>query len=119
MYNKELIKFVGISMLVGIVVSGVFISWNEISYKYPEFRQIAGMRIFEIQLMFWPSSFFMMVASARPELMWKILPISIFVNAVIYGGIGLAIWWSLQGHKWVHFLVGGFVVLVWYGILNA
>jgi hypothetical protein len=79
-------RFVTVSAMIGLVVPIVF-----------ETLYIFGGYIFRPGILFlWPSSILLMSTdgSERNASLYVVLAISIFLNILLYGGIGLLLFWG-------------------------
>ena len=77
-----------------------------------------GRSLEKFQLMFWPSSIFMLATAGKPGLDLTILAISISVNILLYVGVGSLAWWGVHRQRWVLYVVSGLILYGWYILLK-
>jgi hypothetical protein len=73
----------------------------------------------KITLILWPSSFFMLAADSNAALGLRLFLFSLLANAILYGGIGVALFYGLTRYKAL--LLAPIVVMstIWFWLLST
>jgi hypothetical protein len=72
----------------------------------------------KITLVFWPSSFFMLAASSDKAFAAKLFMVSVLANVVLYGGLGISIFYGLTRFRML--LLAPIIVMttIWWWLLS-
>jgi len=113
----SLITFTAIFMAGGFLVPLVFrLLWywaehsTTISTSFQYYLQNA-------MLMLWPTSIMNMGGAGNDLLSGRLFFISVISNVIVYGLLGLIMWYGLK-HRWILFPLSGGVILLWWRLLT-
>lgn len=70
-----------------------------------------GYWLFKIELLIFPSSIFMMDSTDQTE--FENFITTTTMNIILYSLLGLLIWYGIYKQRWVLFLAGFLVVVIW------
>ena len=104
----------GLGVLVPFVLRAIW--WLVDSYRVVS---TGGKVILEkITLVFWPSSFFMLAASSDKVLSAKLFVVSVLANVILYGGLGIMIYYGLTKYRVL--LLAPIVIMftIWWQLLS-
>lgn len=106
-------RFIAITSSVGLIIPCVFaVTWSVLEKDLDLYRELSGI-LNSLQLMVWPSSFFMMATAGYEEFPVEIFVISTIVNIALYALIGSAFWFGVKKQRWILYYFGGLISLYW------
>ena len=111
-------KIVGMSVLIGLTVSLVFITLWALFERFISLH--ASVIVEDIQLILWPSSIFLMATcNAGLADRIEIYSISIGVNVLLYSVAGLSFWYGIEKHSWLMGIsLGMLLMMIWWRLLT-
>ena len=115
-----MMRFIGLFSIAGLFIPAFFLTlwWGLIKAKLAPHLWLA-LKIETIQILFWPSSFFLMATEnqgAGAALQTEV--ISIIINVLLYALIGLLVWYGLKKQRWILYVTAGVVAIGWYKLLT-
>lgn len=113
-----MLRFVGISSLIGLVLPLLLSGIWKIIEGHPRVDISLGYWLVKLQLLIWPSSIFMMAETGHRSNDLKLFGFSLTANVLLYAIVGLLIWWGLNKHCWILAVVAVLVVLGWWKLLT-